>query len=414
MSKYSNIDYFYSENQELLLESDDYRLCKSIPRDIGAYVEKFKDYYKEHKPKNNVCELTEDTITYDVLDLKKWSDVVTTAKRIMKEFRFLEDTDVVKEYVTTPEFDYYVTSDKKFGTFLIENLENIHSMNEMTMVYNSIICTLREGYLYNKILVFPDSYDKFAKAITNPSDRENFRKRVHELYGFAGRYHNPDRDDYTPNANYRIVTALNLLGFIEVVPSDFDNVTAYELTPKAHEYLKLLNSNLGSLTEEQFEKLIDNENEFENKIRKWAEQYGIEGTRIVTHSTRLPQVQDAFRDRLIKKYGQKCMMCGVTHREMLIASHIRRASDEDIYGKADYSNGLLLCANHDKLFDRYLISFNCLDGKIMMSKSLSDEEKVICQLDESYQLPEELLTDERVSYLMDHNSEFYKKESERD
>lgn len=412
MSKYPNIDIFYEENQ-ILLESDDYRLCKSIPRNIAAYVDKFADYYRIHKGSGESCQMSEDTITYEVLDLNKWSDVVTTAKRIMREFNFLKE-DGEKEYITTPEFDYYVTSEIEFDTFLIEKMENIHSINEMTMLYNSIICTLREGYLYNKILVFPDSYEKFARAITNESDRNNFRKRVYELYGFAGRYHDCSRDDYTPNANYRIVTVLNSLGFIEITPSDFDDVRAYSLTSGAHKYLELLNKNLGGITEEKFQELIDAENEFERKLKKLAEQYGIAGTRVVTHETRLPQVQEAFRDRLISKHGQKCMLCGITHKDMLIASHIRRAADEDIYGKADYNNGLLLCANHDKLFDKYLISFNCLDGKIMISDSLYEEELQICGLNEELYLPEELMTDERSEYLMDHNNEFLKKESERE
>ena len=412
MSRYSNIDIFYKVNEELLLKSDDYRLCKSVPRNIAAYVEKFSDYYKEHKNQDNECCMSEDTITYNVLQLSKWSDVVTTAKRIMREFDFLVEEE--KMYSTTPEFEQYVASGEVFEDFLMEKMENIYSMDDMTMLYNSIICALREGYLYGKILVFPDSFAKFAKAVTNKKDRDNFRKRINDLYGFAGRYHDCKRDDYTPNANYRIVTVLNSLGFIEIVPSDFEDVRAYELTGRAHEYLKLLNSNLGGISEEQFEELIHTENEFEKKLKKLAEQYGVSGTRIVTHETRLPQVQEAFRDRLIKKYGQKCLLCEITNKEMLIASHIRRAVDEDIYGKADYNNGLLLCANHDKLFDRHLISFNCLDGKMMISKTLTDEEKQICRLDSNYSLPEEYLTDERVEYLMDHNEEFYKKESERE
>lgn len=412
MANFVNIDYFYSENRSLLLESDDYRLCKSIPRNIEAYVDKFADYYRIHKGDATSCSITEDQITYDVLDLTQWSDVVTTAKRIMREFDFLKEDDH-QEYSTTQAFDQYVTSGITFSQFLMSKLKNIHSMNEMTMLYNSIVCTLREGYLYGKILVFPDSYKKFAQAITNESDRANFRKRVYDIYGFAGRYHDFSKDDYTPNANYRIVTVLSSLDFIELTTSDFDDVRAYSLTDRALTYLKLLNENLGAVSEEKFEKLINTENEFEKKLKKLAEQYGVSGTMVVTHETRLPQVQEAFRDRLIEKYGQKCLLCGMTHKDMLIASHIRRAADEDIFGKADYNNGLLLCANHDKLFDKYLISFNCLSGKIMISKTLSDEEKRICGLDENYHLPEDILTEERADYLVVHNDEFMKKESER-
>ena len=411
MSNYSNIDYFYAENKEFLLESDEYRLCKSIPRNVEEYVSKFAAYYKVHKKDGEECSVDKQTMTRQILGKEEWKDTDNTAKRIMKEIKFLTEDD--ETYTFTSTFDDYVASGEDFEGFLIEKLQNIHSMDEMTMYYNSIISALREGYLYGNIMDFPDSKEKFKKAVTNESDRENFKQRVFDVYGFAGRYRNV-KDDYTPNANYRILTTLRTLEFIEQVTSDFENIRTYRLTGKAIEFLKKLNENLGSISEEKFDELIIKENEFEEKIRRLAEKYGVEGTHIVTHSARLPQVQDAFRDRLIQKYCQKCMLCGMTHKDMLIASHIRRAADEDIYGKADYNNGLLLCANHDKLFDRYLISFNCLDGKIMLSKTLSVNEKSICQLDENYCLPDELLTDERVDYLMDHNSEFYKKESERE
>lgn len=410
MSKYSNIDQFYSNNRELLLENDEYRLCKSIPRNIGAYVDKFADYYRIHGKKNTP--VSEDIVTKDILKLTKWSDVVTTAKRIMKEFGFLEQLDK-ESYTMTSSFDYYLSSGEKFETFLIEKLENVTSMNNMTMVYNSIICALREGYQYNKILVFPDSYEKFAKSVTNPDDRYNFRKRVFDIYGFAGRYHDYNRDDYTPNANYRIMTVLSSLDFIDQVESDFDDIRAYQLTNRANKYLELLNKNLGGVSDEKFEELIKEENNFRDDLDRLAEKYGVNGTMSITHDVRLPQVQEAFRDRLVQEYGCKCMMCNISNKEMLIASHIKRASEENIYGKADYNNGFLLCANHDKLFDRYLISFGCLDGKIMISKSLTHEEREICMLDENFTLPDEYLTDERTEYLMNHNAEFLKREDER-
>jgi hypothetical protein len=78
MSRYQNIDRFYDENKELLMESDDYRLCKSLPRNIGAYVEKFAVYYRIHRGGQNTCELSEDMITYDVLELKKSSTISRT------------------------------------------------------------------------------------------------------------------------------------------------------------------------------------------------------------------------------------------------------------------------------------------------------------------------------------------------
>ena len=106
------------------------------------------------------------------------------------------------------------------------------------------------------------------------------------------------------------------------------------------------------------------------------------------------------------------MLCNICNKELLIASHIKRDADcETIDEKIDNNNGFLLCANHDKLFDRYLISFDGLSGKIMISSKLTDEEKKILLLDTNYILPNELMTPERQLYLIWHNSEFIKKEN---
>ena len=74
---------------------------------------------------------------------------------------------------------------------------------------------------------------------------------------------------------------------------------------------------------------------------------------------------------------------------------------------------MLLCANHDKLFDKFLITFNFYDGKIQISNSLTDEEKRICMLNENICLEEKVLTDKTKEYLMWHNEEFQKLEQDR-
>ena len=60
------------------------------------------------------------------------------------------------------------------------------------------------------------------------------------------------------------------------------------------------------------------------------------------------------------------MICGLDIRTLLIASHIKPWSDADDYEKQDSNNGLLLCANHDALFDKGYISFD-YNGKIKIS-----------------------------------------------
>lgn len=168
-----------------------------------------------------------------------------------------------------------------------------------------------------------------------------------------------------------------------------------------------------SLTEEEFQQIIEKEDEFLEKLQKLAEEFGESGTTDITSEVRLPSVQKAFRDKLIEKHGQKCLLCAIQNRELLVASHIKPAVDCDIYEKADFNNGLLLCAIHDKLFDRFLITFNFYDGKMQISSSLSDVEKKTCHLSEEYVLPKEILSPERQQYLMWHNEVFQKREMSR-
>lgn len=69
--------------------------------------------------------------------------------------------------------------------------------------------------------------------------------------------------------------------------------------------------------------------------------------------------QGRFRSDVEKLWGQKetCALTSIDIPELLIASHIKpwRASDD--LERLDPTNGLLLAAHVDKLFDRYLISF---------------------------------------------------------
>ena len=166
------------------------------------------------------------------------------------------------------------------------------------------------------------------------------------------------------------------------------------------------------LSDAEFARLIQKEEDFLTQLDRLAERYGSQGTRVVTSEVRLAEVQEELRKRLIKEQGCRCLLCSITNRELLVASHIKPACECDIYGKGDTQNGLLLCAIHDRLFDRALISFSFVDGKIMISDKLTQEEIETCHLDPNYCLPPELMTEKRIEYLMWHNDEFEKKESD--
>jgi len=83
--------------------------------------------------------------------------------------------------------------------------------------------------------------------------------------------------------------------------------------------------------------------------------------------------QGAYRDALIEKYDCRCMLCGISIKSVLVASHIKEFSASTKVESIDTNNGLLLCANHDKLFDQHLISFD-RNGDIMISHEIDESQ----------------------------------------
>lgn len=82
--------------------------------------------------------------------------------------------------------------------------------------------------------------------------------------------------------------------------------------------------------------------------------------------------QGTYREELIKKYNSKCVMTGIDNRKLLVASHIKPWSICTNEERIDVNNGLLLCANMDKLFDSGLITFEN-DGCLHISSFLGKE-----------------------------------------
>jgi len=141
------------------------------------------------------------------------------------------------------------------------------------------------------------------------------------------------------------------------------------------------------------------------KIEDLVGRFGETGESVREVITRNSTVQRMFRNNLIARNGCECAICGKDLEEVLVASHIKPSKDSNIDQKIDDNNGLLLCATHDKLFDRYLISFDYKTGRLMyaakLAKRLSQYE-----LAENYVLSAKYLTPERAVYLLLHNKKF--------
>lgn len=82
--------------------------------------------------------------------------------------------------------------------------------------------------------------------------------------------------------------------------------------------------------------------------------------------------QGTYRENLMKKYNSTCIMTGIDNKKLLVASHIKPWSVCNNEERIDVNNGLLLCANMDKLFDSGLITFEN-DGCLYISSFLGKE-----------------------------------------
>lgn len=93
--------------------------------------------------------------------------------------------------------------------------------------------------------------------------------------------------------------------------------------------------------------------------------------------------QSAFKKALLA-IEKKCRLCGVTDERFLVASHIKPWSQSSNQERLEVNNGLLLCPNHDALFDKGYISFD--DGMIVISDSLDEATKVFLNINETIKI----------------------------
>jgi hypothetical protein len=110
--------------------------------------------------------------------------------------------------------------------------------------------------------------------------------------------------------------------------------------------------------------------------------------------------QGLFKELLMDKYSCKCALCNISIKQMLIGSHIKEWSDSNDNEKLDVNNGLLLCAHHDALFDKHLISFND-NGTLVVSPTITTADQVTLNLSE---IPTITVTNEMKPFMKHHRA----------
>lgn len=87
---------------------------------------------------------------------------------------------------------------------------------------------------------------------------------------------------------------------------------------------------------------------------------------------RVRLVQRFFRAAVLASYGHRCAVCRIAIPELLNASHIIPWS-ADISKRADPTNGLAMCAFHDRAFDRGLVTVD-ESMRVLVAKKLFVDE----------------------------------------
>jgi len=86
-----------------------------------------------------------------------------------------------------------------------------------------------------------------------------------------------------------------------------------------------------------------------------------------------------------------------------MASHIKPWSKSNRQERLDVNNGLLLCPNHDALFDKGYISFD-EEGTILISDNLDEATKVFLNINETMKIN---LSERQLQYMKWHRSNLY-------
>lgn len=111
--------------------------------------------------------------------------------------------------------------------------------------------------------------------------------------------------------------------------------------------------------------------------------------------------QGKFKKLLLDRQC-KCAICSVSDKRLLIASHIKPWRDASNEERLDVHNGLLLCPNHDALFDKGIISFDP-QGKVVISDTLKETDRIFLNINERSRIE---INEEQLVYMKKHNEDF--------
>ena len=116
--------------------------------------------------------------------------------------------------------------------------------------------------------------------------------------------------------------------------------------------------------------------------------------------------QGIFRKRILEKFDGKCMITGLSNKDLLIAGHIKPWAKCNNNEKLSRENGILLTPTYDRLFDKGFISFSD-EGELLVSNNLDENDLTMLGINkgQKYNL---IITLEMKGYLNFHRKKIFK------
>ena len=229
------------------------------------------------------------------------------------------------------------------------------------------------------------------------------------------KYAKTDRQNYNPsnNSSYAMEeeTEYTIFGKLYGANGKESSFTACQLAKIAEKENKKIN----------FVQVKEHGTEsISNTDRKLLEYYNVnvsDGAIILKdkqiHDKSTCRKQDEFKYNLLEKYGtKKCYLCGCDIEQNIIASHIHRITDIDHstlsdadkrMQAVDADNGFWLCANHDKMFENGIITFNQNGNLVINPLMKKNQINFIYHITDIIKINEEHLTKNLLNYLLLHN-----------
>lgn len=246
--------------------------------------------------------------------------------------------------------------------------ESVSAAHETPFIYSKYPAEKRDG----KIVYV--NYNKFNNAISIDDYIDDILRLCPEKYSPINKIKNKRTNINSVNQGYlyKIDEKLGLF-LIELINKNNSDFNLDEII-KSNNYINKIK-------------------DIPDKILEKTEKEALIKTRIS---------QNVFKNKLLSR-SKKCEICGLDIPELLVASHCKPWSQSNNYEKQDKNNGLLLCVNHDRLFDKGFITFED-SGKIIISEKISNNNYKMLNINKDIKIN---LTEDQKKYIKYHRENIF-------